>query len=122
MEYALSLAEPSPVLLRDVARGRDDFSKVSAETRARDAGARVIGAVHSGAAWLRGVPKVGGEWARFYEIGTNRPIYGDRDGSIHFDVRELSRERREGCAWFSKSPADALAKYEKWNSKHPLKP
>ena len=63
-----------------------------------------------------------GAWARFYQIGTNRPLFGDRDGSIHFDVREISRERREGYAWFSKSPAAALVKYEKWKAKHPLTP
>ena len=38
-------------------------------------------------------------WARFYEIGTNRPIYGDRDGLIHYDYDELSEERKKGYAW-----------------------
>lgn len=39
-------------------------------------------------------------WARFYEIGTNRPIFGDRDGSLHYDVSEISQERRTGYAWY----------------------
>lgn len=39
------------------------------------------------------------QWARMYELGTNRPIYGDRDGTIHFSIEELSRERREGYGW-----------------------
>ena len=38
-------------------------------------------------------------WARFYEIGNNRPIYGDRDGLIHYDYDELSEERKKGYAW-----------------------
>lgn len=168
-------------LLRDVARGRDEFADVPAAMRARAAEAMkrgiacvlatrvsgagwaqqhdaltltptsarafemkalastesagilrflmeieepdagVIGGVHSAAAWLRAVATDGG-WARFYEIGTNRPLFGDRDGSIHYDVREISRERREGYAWFSDSPAGALAKYAKWAAQHPLKP
>ena len=61
-------------------------------------------------------------WSRFYEIGTDRPLFGDRDGSIHFDVREISRERRNGYAWFSDGPAGTLAKYAKWAAKHPVKP
>ncbi len=87
-----------------------------------DPDSAVIGAAHSAAVWLRAVPTVDEAWARFYEIGTDRPLFGARDGSIHFDVREISRERREGYAWFSKSPAAALEKYEKWKAKHPLKP
>ena len=39
-------------------------------------------------------------WARFYEIGTNKPIFGDRDGSLHYDVSEISQERRTGYSWY----------------------
>ena len=39
-------------------------------------------------------------WARFYEIETNRPLFSDRDGSIHYDVSEISKERRTGYAWY----------------------
>lgn len=38
-------------------------------------------------------------WARFYELGTNRPIYGDHDGRIHYALSEISRERQLGYAW-----------------------
>lgn len=38
-------------------------------------------------------------WARFYELGTNKPIYGDRDGKIHYRLDEISEERRRGYAW-----------------------
>ena len=43
-------------------------------------------------------------WARFYEIGTNKPMFGDRDGSIHYDVSEISKERRTGYAWYGNWP------------------
>jgi PelA/Pel-15E family pectate lyase len=38
-------------------------------------------------------------WARFYELGTGQPIYGDRDGKIHYRLDEISEERRRGYAW-----------------------
>jgi len=38
-------------------------------------------------------------WARFYELQTNRPIYGDRDGRIHYTLEEISEERRTGYSW-----------------------
>ena len=83
----------------------------------------VIAAVHGAAEWLRNVEIAGMDsWSRFYEIGTDRPIFGDRDGSIHYDVNEISKERREGYAWFSNSPASALKNYAKWAAKNPLKP
>jgi hypothetical protein len=40
-----------------------------------------------------------GAWARLYELGTNRPVYGDRDGKIHYRLDELTPERRTGYAW-----------------------
>lgn len=39
-------------------------------------------------------------WARFYEIGTNKPIFVDRDGILRYDVSEISKERRTGYAWY----------------------
>ena len=53
-------------------------------------------------------------WARYYEIGTDRPLFGDRDKSIHDKVEELSRERRDGYAWFNDSAKRALESYEHW--------
>jgi PelA/Pel-15E family pectate lyase len=38
-------------------------------------------------------------WARFYELGTNRPIYGDRDGEIYYNLSDISEERRLGYSW-----------------------
>jgi PelA/Pel-15E family pectate lyase len=38
-------------------------------------------------------------WARFYEIGTNRPIFSGRDGVIKYDLAEIEHERRNGYSW-----------------------
>lgn len=58
-------------------------------------------------------------WARFYELGTNRPIFGDRDGSIHYSLSGISKERLEGYTWYSTSPNHLLRNYPKWAAKHP---
>lgn len=52
-------------------------------------------------AWLE-ASKIGDNlWARMYEVGTNRPIYGDRDSKIHYTLEEISEERRKGYSWQS---------------------
>jgi pectate lyase len=57
-------------------------------------------------------------WARFYEIGTNRPIFCDRDGVAKHDLAEIGYERRNGYGWLGTWPADLLAKdYPAWKAK-----
>lgn len=64
-------------------------------------------------------PGTGPIWARYYQADTDRPVFGDRDKSIHDDVRELSKERRNGYAWYNSEPARALERFEKWSVEHP---
>jgi len=90
-------------------------------------------AIHDGVSWLethglrnvawvqtdqgrRLVPDVGAGqlWARFYAIDTGKPIFGDRDRSIHDDVNDIGRERRDGYSWFNASPAKVITAYAKW--------
>jgi PelA/Pel-15E family pectate lyase len=98
-------------------------------------GSNVVAAVQAAAGWLeqtrmqdvayrnvgdRGrllvaAPGSGPLWARYYEIGTNRPIFGERDKTIHDRVDDISRERRQGYAWFTDGPAEALKRFAKWN-------
>jgi PelA/Pel-15E family pectate lyase len=54
-------------------------------------------------------------WSRYYELGSNRPIFGDRDKTIHDTVDEISLERRNGYAWYTDAPKDALKRFERWN-------
>ena len=56
------------------------------------------------ARWLETSMIRPGVWARFYEIGSNRPLYGDRDKSIHYSLDEISRERRESYDWEKSFP------------------
>ena len=57
-------------------------------------------------------------WARFYEIGTGRPIFGDRDKTIHDDVNELSAERRNGYSWYNAAPQAAIDRFAEWSKVH----
>ena len=56
-------------------------------------------------------------WARYYKPRTLTPIFGDRDRTVHFDVKEISDERRDGYAWYGDWPASALKRYERWREK-----
>lgn len=81
----------------------------------------------TGKTWVRGAASLSDDknapslWARFYEIGTNKPVFGDRDDSIHYVVGEVSEERRLGYAWYTTAPNKVLEKYALWAKTHPLK-
>ncbi|ACL75601.1 pectate lyase [Ruminiclostridium cellulolyticum] len=47
-------------------------------------------------------------WARFYEMGTNRAMFVDRDGSIHYQMSEISQERRDGYDWYGDWPKNLV--------------
>lgn len=102
--------------------------------------AAVVDAVNAGVAWLkqaaisaevwtggRRTPEgrhliaqsgAGPIWARYYSLTTGKPIFGDRDKTIHDNVNELSLERRNGYAWFSAGPEQALETYASWSKSH----
>ena len=58
-------------------------------------------------------------WARFYEIGSNRPIFLDRDSVVCYSFSEIGQERRTGYAyyggWGTRLLTDA---YPRWREKH----
>jgi PelA/Pel-15E family pectate lyase len=47
-------------------------------------------------------------WYRFYEIGTNRPIFSGRDGLIKHNILEIEQERRDGYRWAGEWPQKLL--------------
>lgn len=54
-------------------------------------------------------------WARFYEIGTNRPFFSGRDSDKKYDLRQIEVERRTGYGWYGTWPATLLLiDYPKW--------
>ena len=101
----------------------------------------VVAAVHAAAAWfektkimgksfqvvgsesrkLVDAPGAGPIWSRYYEVGSDKPLFGDRDQTIHDDVNEISRERRKGYGWFKDTGKRIAQHYAKWVKLHPLK-
>lgn len=63
-------------------------------------------------------PEGGSIWARFYEIGSNRPIFVGRDGVVKYTVAEIEHERRTGYNWYVDAPAKLIQKdYRAWKQK-----
>ena len=61
------------------------------------------------------VPDAAPLWARFYEIGSNRPFFCDRDGKVKYQLSEIGYERRNGYSWFGNWPHKLLEKeYPRW--------
>ena len=57
-------------------------------------------------------------WARFYEIGTHRPFFCNRDGIKVYSLAEVALERRSGYGWYSGSPRHLLeVKYPEWKER-----
>lgn len=56
-------------------------------------------------------------WARFYEIGTNRPIFAGRSAVVHYDFAQVEPERRAGYAYYGNWGADLLeSEYPRWKA------
>jgi PelA/Pel-15E family pectate lyase len=54
-------------------------------------------------------------WARFYELGTNRPIFCGRDSVVKYSMAEIEYERRNGYRWYVDRPAGLLdTEYPEW--------
>ena len=58
-------------------------------------------------------------WARFYELGTNRPLYLDRDSVFRYDFSEIGYERRSGYGYHGDWAAELLDEdYPRWRAQH----
>ena len=67
---------------------------------------------------LVAAPGAGPIWSRLYESGTDRPIFGNPDRTIHYDVSEITKERRSGYSWYNGAPAAVLERYKTWHEKN----
>ena len=57
-------------------------------------------------------------WARFYEIGTDRPVFEGRDGIVRYSVAEIEAERRNGYGWYTEEPLKILNReYPAWQKR-----
>ena len=60
-------------------------------------------------------------WARFYDIPTNKPVFGDRDGSVKFNYEDVSEERRMGYSWYNEAGTKLIeSDFPKWLKKNKI--
>ncbi|MDR7333439.1 pectate lyase [Roseateles asaccharophilus] len=64
-------------------------------------------------------PGAGPLWSRVYDVSTGRPIFGDWGKTIHDDVNEISKGRRNGYTWWGTWPQKALDAYPRWKASNP---
>lgn len=74
-----------------------------------DPSTEVKQAILSALEWFEAAQLPDGRWARFYEIGTGRPVFAGRDGIVRYDVSEIELERQLGYAWYGTWPKNLLA-------------
>jgi PelA/Pel-15E family pectate lyase len=110
IQFLMTLPHPSPAVVRAVDDAVAWFSRVAL----RDVVWRREATDGTGLSAVPGAPAL---WARLYEIGTDRPIFGDRDRTIHYAVTELSSERRLGYQWYGTWPQEALEAHRVWRAK-----
>jgi pectinesterase len=56
-------------------------------------------------------------WARFYEIGMNRPFFCGRDGVKKYRLADIEAERRNGYAWYGNWGQNVARQYAAWSAK-----
>jgi len=57
-------------------------------------------------------------WTRYYELGTDRPMFANRDGKKVYQLSDVSRERRTGYAWYGYWPQKLISvEYPVWLKK-----
>lgn len=60
-------------------------------------------------------------WARFYKLGTNRPLYLDRDSVYRYDYSEIGLEQRSAYSYHGTWAAELLdEEYPSWHEQHGL--
>jgi PelA/Pel-15E family pectate lyase len=114
MEYLMSLPNPSPDVVRSI-----DAAAAWFKAHKVMGYAWVGGRNTPGGRKFEASPGAGPLWARYYSLTTGKPVFGDRDKTIHDDVMELSLERRNGYSWWGEGPKHALAQYAEWKKQHP---
>jgi PelA/Pel-15E family pectate lyase len=110
LAYLMSLPNPSPAVKAAVTDGVEwlkahaVYGEAMVGGRGDPAGRRVVPQAGAGPIW-----------ARYYSVTTEKPIFGDRDKTIHDSMNDLSLERRNGYAWYGTEPKVAIEDFVKWD-------
>jgi PelA/Pel-15E family pectate lyase len=119
VEYLMSLPQPTPAEISAVHAAAAWFTKTEIFGFRYGSGDFRADRNNTDGRKLVAVAGAGPIWSRYYQIGTDKPIFGDRDKTIHDDVNEISRERRNGYSWYNADGVTLLASYKTWAQSHP---
>lgn len=108
LAYLMSIPRPTPAVVDAVNGGVAMLKQLAVRDRAWV----LVDAVQGKR--LVEQPGAGPLWSRYYDAVTLKPVFGDRDKTLHDDVHDLSAERRRGYAWWGNWPAGTLAAYDAW--------
>lgn len=100
VKYLMSVPNPTREVAEAVQSALDWLE------RARVKGMRYETKTPSGSAFVPSPDS--STWYRFYEIGTNLPIFSGRDGIIKRSLEDIEEERRNGYAWGGDWPLKLL--------------
>jgi len=109
LEYLMSLPKPSKELVASIQAGVT-WLKSKAIYGFEYTGGRGV----EGGRQLKPKDGAGPLWSRYYSIPAQKPIFGDRDKTLHDNVNELSLERRNGYAWYSAGEQKTIDDYAAW--------
>ena len=110
LSMLMSLDDPSPEVKRAINAGARWFEERKIE------GIRQVIVARDKV--IKPDPNAPPLWARFYEIGTNKPFFCGRDGVKKYDLAEIEPERRNGYAWYGEWGRDLARQYARWKTKY----
>ncbi|HSV26577.1 MAG TPA: pectate lyase [Sedimentisphaerales bacterium] len=111
VRFLMDIENPSPEVISAVEHAIKWFDRV------RITGVRVERVRDDAGRWNRihvQDPNAPPMWGRLYEMGTDKPIYVDRDGIPKYSIDQIGHERRNGYAWTGRWPEHVLTRYDDW--------
>ena len=117
VEFLMEISRPSPEVIKAVQGAGEWFGRSKVE----GIEVKTVQAPETPKGVDRVVvtnPGAPPQWARFYEIETNRPIFSGRDSVKKYSMAEIEYERRNGYRWYTDRPARLLSEeYPAWRKK-----
>lgn len=112
VEYLMSLPHPSAAVVRSVEAAVAWFEAHEITGYAWSGGRNTPQGKH-----LEAKADAAPLWPRYSSLTTGKPIFGDRDKTIHDDVMEISAERRNGYGWYTPDPARVIGEFQAWKAR-----
>ncbi|MCB9273877.1 MAG: pectate lyase [Lewinellaceae bacterium] len=104
--FLMGISKPSPEVIEATAAGVQWYRDVQID------GLELVQTADD--RMVRPNPDAPPLWARYYEIGSDKPIFAGRDGIIRYSLAEIEQERRRGYAWYNYNGTGVFKRYEAW--------